>query len=314
VADVISSPNERLLRSGTGVVASGVRRTFGPVEAVRGIDLTALPGEVTALVGPNGAGKTTLLLVLATLLVPDAGDVRVAGFDPVTEPEQVRARMGWAPDVFGLYDNLTGSEYLEFCGEAYRLSRAQARSRALELLELARLPEYADRRCTRCRAARSSGSGWPARWCTSRRCCCSTSRPAGWTRAAASSCASCSGCSPRGRRRRRQQPPARRPRGAGRPGRVRRPRRDRRRAPARPAAAGHRRAARGGCAPGLPALVAALERNGYDHDAPTPGRAWTCGCHRRGRRRAAARAGRRRRARSSPASRSAASSRRPTCS
>lgn len=129
----------------TGVSASGVRRTFGSVEAVRGIDLTALPGEVTALVGPNGAGKTTLLLVLATLLVPDAGEVRVAGFDPVTQPDEVRARMGWSPDVFGLYDNLTGREYLEFVGQAYRLGRARARTRAGELLELARLPEFADR-------------------------------------------------------------------------------------------------------------------------------------------------------------------------
>ncbi len=131
--------------SGSGVVARGVRRTFGPVEAVRGIDLTAAPGEVTALVGPNGAGKTTLLLVLATLLVPDAGEVRVAGFDPVREPDAVRARMGWSPDVFGLYDNLTGREYLEFVGEAYRLGRTRARTRATELLELARLPEFADR-------------------------------------------------------------------------------------------------------------------------------------------------------------------------
>ncbi|MEX2291397.1 MAG: ABC transporter ATP-binding protein [Mycobacteriales bacterium] len=145
MADLLGSSGEPVLPSGRGVVARGVRRTFGPVEAVRGIDLTALPGEVTALVGPNGAGKTTLLLVLATLLVPDAGEVRVAGFDPVTEPDQVRARMGWSPDVFGLYDNLTGQEYLEFVGEAYRLGRSRARSRARELLALARLPEYADR-------------------------------------------------------------------------------------------------------------------------------------------------------------------------
>jgi ABC-2 type transport system ATP-binding protein len=130
---------------GTGVVATGVRRTFGPVEAVRGIDLTAAPGEVTALVGPNGAGKTTLLLVLATLLVPDTGDVRVAGYDPVTEADAVRARMGWSPDVFGLYDNLTGSEYLEFVGEAYRFPRQRAKERATELLAQIRLSEFADR-------------------------------------------------------------------------------------------------------------------------------------------------------------------------
>jgi ABC-2 type transport system ATP-binding protein len=134
-----------LEHAGSGVVASGVRRSFGQVHAVRGIDLTAAPGEVTALVGPNGAGKTTLLLVLATLLVPDAGDVRVAGFDPVSQPDAVRARMGWSPDVFGLYDNLTAREYLQFVGEAYRLGRARSIQRAGELLELARLPEYADR-------------------------------------------------------------------------------------------------------------------------------------------------------------------------
>ena len=148
MADVIGSgrpPDERLLRSGTGVVASGVRRSFGSVEAVRGIDLTAPPGEVTALVGPNGAGKTTLLLVLATLLVPDAGDVRVAGFDPVTESDQVRARMGWSPDVFGLYDNLTAREYLELFGEAYRLGRSRAKARSMELLAQTRLTGYTDR-------------------------------------------------------------------------------------------------------------------------------------------------------------------------
>ena len=129
---------------GSGVSARGVRRTFGAVEAVRGIDLQAAAGEVTALVGPNGAGKTTLMLVLATLLVPDAGEVRVAGFDPTTDPDAVRARMGWSPDVFGLYDNLTCQEYLEFVGEAYRMRRSFARDRATALLQESRLSEYAD--------------------------------------------------------------------------------------------------------------------------------------------------------------------------
>jgi len=129
--------------SGHGVCATGVRRSFGEVEAVRGIDLTARPGEVTALVGPNGAGKTTLLLVLATLLVPDAGEVTVAGFDPVREPGEVRARMGWSPDAFGLYDNLTCREYLLFVAAAMRLPSAAGARRADELLELARLTDKA---------------------------------------------------------------------------------------------------------------------------------------------------------------------------
>jgi ABC-2 type transport system ATP-binding protein len=128
-----------------GIVVSGVRRRFGAVEAVRDIGLTAEPGHVTALIGPNGAGKTTLLLVLATLLRPDAGLVRIAGHDPVTEPREVRARIGWSPDVFGLYEALTVREYLGFVGAAYRLPRRQVEARVDELLALARLAEFADR-------------------------------------------------------------------------------------------------------------------------------------------------------------------------
>src|SRR5687768_11813981 len=77
--------------AGAGIVATGVQRRFGDVEAVRDMDLTAAAGEVTALVGPNGAGKTTLLLVLATLLVPDAGTIRIAGYDLVADSDAVRA-------------------------------------------------------------------------------------------------------------------------------------------------------------------------------------------------------------------------------
>lgn len=127
-----------------GVEATGVRRSFGSVKAVRDIALTAHPGEVTALVGPNGAGKTTLLLMLATLLVPDAGSIRIAGHDPVTEPDAVRRHIGWTPDVFGVYDNLTAGEYLRFFGAAYRLRVADSRRRTVELLELARLSEFAE--------------------------------------------------------------------------------------------------------------------------------------------------------------------------
>lgn len=127
-----------------GIIAQGVRRRFGAVEAVRDIDLTAPPGEVTALVGPNGSGKTTLFLVLATLLVPDGGTIRVAGHDPVTEPDAVRAQLGWSPDVFGVYDNLTVREYLEFFATAYRLPVAARRSRVDELLALIHLETFAD--------------------------------------------------------------------------------------------------------------------------------------------------------------------------
>jgi ABC-2 type transport system ATP-binding protein len=100
---------------------------------------------VTALVGPNGAGKTTLLLMLATLLAPDSGSIRVAGIDPVAAPGEVRARMGWMPDGFGTWDALTVREVLETVGAAYRLTPAAARLRTAELLELVHLGDLADR-------------------------------------------------------------------------------------------------------------------------------------------------------------------------
>ena len=128
-----------------GIVAQGVRRAFGTVRAVDHVDLVARPGRVTALVGPNGSGKTTLLLILAGLLAPDAGSVRVAGLDPVTQSFATRARTGWMPDAFGTWDSLTAREVLETYAAAYRLPREAARSRAAELLETVHLPEYADR-------------------------------------------------------------------------------------------------------------------------------------------------------------------------
>jgi ABC-type multidrug transport system ATPase subunit len=127
-----------------GIVAVGVRRSFGSVRAVDSITFTARPGRVTALVGPNGAGKTTLLLMLAGLLVPDAGTLRVAGHDPVSENAAVRARTGWMPDTFGTWDSLTAREVLLTVGAAYFLSAAQARQRADELLRTVHLDDLAD--------------------------------------------------------------------------------------------------------------------------------------------------------------------------
>lgn len=126
------------------VEAVGVTRSFRGHEALAGVDFHARYGEVTGLIGPNGAGKTTLLLILATLLRADGGRVEVAGFDPAGEPEQVRAKLGWVPDTFGLYDNLTAREYLQFAAAAYRLAPARASNRVAECLDLAGLADSAD--------------------------------------------------------------------------------------------------------------------------------------------------------------------------
>jgi len=133
------------LRADLGLSVRAVHRTFGPVRALDGVDLAARTGAVTALVGPNGSGKTTLLLILAGLLVPDAGEVRVGGIDPVTHGPAARARTGWMPDAFGTWDSLTAREVLLTFAAAYRLPRLDAEARATELLDTVHLTEFANR-------------------------------------------------------------------------------------------------------------------------------------------------------------------------
>ena len=87
------------------------------------------------LLGPNGAGKTTAVRILATLLKPDRGSARVAGFDVVREPAQVRARIGLAGQYAAVDENLSGSENLEMVGRLYHLGRGASRQRAWELLD-----------------------------------------------------------------------------------------------------------------------------------------------------------------------------------
>jgi ABC-2 type transport system ATP-binding protein len=125
------------------VFVERVWRSFGGAEALRGVDFKAEAGEVTGMVGPNGAGKTTLLLILATLLAPDRGLVRLLGHDPMSETGAVRRVMGWVPDTFGIYDNLTCREYLTFSGATRRLPPAGAALRADELLALVHLEAHA---------------------------------------------------------------------------------------------------------------------------------------------------------------------------
>lgn len=141
----VSIPAQGASGSAQGIRVRAARRTFGALAAVDHVDLDAPPGAVTALVGPTGSGKTTLLMMLATLVGPDSGEIRIAGHDPVRSPGQVRARMGWMPDSFGPYETLTAREVLEFVAAAYRFPRLDRAARAAELLDWVRLGEYADR-------------------------------------------------------------------------------------------------------------------------------------------------------------------------
>lgn len=126
------------------ISAAGVARSFGDVHAVRDASFDAHFGQVTALIGPNGSGKTTLLLMLATLLKPDAGEIRIDGHDPVTDARAVRQVTGWMPDVLGSWGSLTVRQSIETTARLYELSPADARARASELIDRIGLGALAD--------------------------------------------------------------------------------------------------------------------------------------------------------------------------
>jgi len=123
----------------------GLRKSFGDVRALDGVDLEALPGTVLGLLGPNGAGKTTAVRVMATLLKPDAGEVCVGGLDAGREATALRERIGLAGQYAAIDENLTGLENLVMVGRLYGMKRAQATARGRELLERFELTDAADR-------------------------------------------------------------------------------------------------------------------------------------------------------------------------
>src|SRR4051812_6376380 len=127
------------------IAVEGLEKSYGTVKALCGVSFAARTGSVLGLLGPNGAGKTTAVRILATLLKPDGGSARVAGLDVVREAAELRTRIGLAGQYAAVDENLTGFENLEMVGQLYHLPRAEARSRARELIERFDLAEAADR-------------------------------------------------------------------------------------------------------------------------------------------------------------------------
>ena len=127
------------------ILVEGLTKSFGEVHALRGIDLSVPRGTVLGVLGPNGAGKTTAVRILTTLLLPDSGRALVEGHDVVKEAAAVRRSIGLAGQSAAIVEELTGRENLEIIGRLYHLSRAETRSRAIELLEQFGLTDAADR-------------------------------------------------------------------------------------------------------------------------------------------------------------------------
>ncbi|WP_329138224.1 ABC transporter ATP-binding protein [Streptomyces sp. NBC_00670] len=133
------------------ISAAGLARTFttkrGPVEAVRGVDLTVHEGEILGFLGPNGAGKTTTLRMLTTLLTPTGGAATVAGHDLAGDPAGVRRACGYVAQSGGVDPGITVREELVTQARLYRLPKAEAAGRAEELARELDLTGLLDRRC-----------------------------------------------------------------------------------------------------------------------------------------------------------------------
>ncbi|MFB6983784.1 ATP-binding cassette domain-containing protein [Streptomyces scopuliridis] len=127
------------------IEAVGLRKRYGDHEALCGVDLSVPTGTLLGILGPNGAGKTTTVRVLATLLEPDEGRARVAGYDVCEQPREVRRSIGLTGQYAALDERLTGRENLRLIGTLYRLGRRAAKARADELLDRLDLADAAER-------------------------------------------------------------------------------------------------------------------------------------------------------------------------
>jgi ABC-2 type transport system ATP-binding protein len=127
------------------IAVTELRKSFGPKEAVAGIDLEIASGSLAGLVGPNGAGKTTSLSMMTGLLRPDGGRVLLNGMDLWADPPAVKAIIGVVPAEARLFERLSGEELLEYAGRLRGLPAGEVRSRAAQLLDVLDLTEDAKR-------------------------------------------------------------------------------------------------------------------------------------------------------------------------
>ena len=130
------------------IEATGLRRSFGELAAVDGIDLQVERGQFYGFLGPNGAGKSTTIKMLTGMLRPTAGSVRILGFDLQQQPVEVKRRIGVVPEGLALFERLTGTQLLNFVGRMYGLSRETAAERGSELLDFMELRDASSQMVT----------------------------------------------------------------------------------------------------------------------------------------------------------------------
>jgi ABC-2 type transport system ATP-binding protein len=126
--------------------ARDLTRSFGETRALKGLSLEVGPGDLYGLIGPDGAGKTTAMRIFAGLMAPDSGEVRVLGHDPLKGAAAFRESVGYMPQQYSLYGDLSVAENLHFFARLFALPKAVERERSARLLEITRLGPFLDRR------------------------------------------------------------------------------------------------------------------------------------------------------------------------
>ncbi|MGD9144577.1 MAG: ABC transporter ATP-binding protein [Anaerolineae bacterium] len=128
------------------IATENLTRQFKNVTAVDGLNLAVRPGEIFGLVGPDGAGKTTSIRMLCAIMDPTEGSARVAGYDTVADPEQIKRRIGYMAQRFNLYGDLSVTENLDFFADVFQVRGRERKERKERLLHFARLTEFRKRR------------------------------------------------------------------------------------------------------------------------------------------------------------------------
>ena len=122
----------------------GLHKIYGKYHALGGLDMTVETGALYGFVGPNGAGKTTTIKIMTGLLEAEEGRITINGMDARADLGKLKSMIGYVPDFFGVYDNLTVSEYMEFFAACYHISGLVARKRYTALLEQVGLEDKLD--------------------------------------------------------------------------------------------------------------------------------------------------------------------------